>query len=137
MLALVALFSAWVALRAARWTRRVSARRRTRRGLDGETVAVEVLRRQGYDIIDTQVAAWSSVTIDGEPVDFEVRADAIVSRRRRRFVAEFKTGASASVANRSTRRQLLEYALCYEADGLLLVDATRRTVVEIEFPRLR
>lgn len=110
------------------------ARRRTRRGFRGEKVALRLLTKRGYTIVDTQATARSSILVDGEVRAFEVRADAIVEYRRRRYVAEFKTGRAASVGNRSTRRQLLEYALTYDADGVLLVDATQGSVMRVEFP---
>ncbi|MBL4687036.1 MAG: hypothetical protein JKY37_20740 [Nannocystaceae bacterium] len=133
----VAGLGAWVGIRLARRYRGWRAQRRFRQGRQGEEVAIRLLRRKGYTVIDTQVSAVASVEVDGQCREFEVRADAIVSKRRRKFVAEFKTGASASVANRATRRQLLEYAVTYRADGVLLVDATQATIVEIEFPNLR
>lgn len=133
----VAGLGAWVGVRLARRYRGWRTQRRFRRGRKGEDIAIQLLRSKGYTVLDTQVSAVASVEVDGQCREFDVRADAIVSKRRRKFVAEFKTGASASVANRATRRQLLEYAVTYCADGVLLVDATRRTIVEIEFPNLR
>ena len=39
------------------------------------------------------------------------------------------------MANRDTRRQLLEYACAFQVDGALLVDGARARVHEIVFPQ--
>jgi len=132
----IAVAGIWVGLRLARGIGRFRGRQRARRGSQGERLAMRLLAKQGYRLVDTQVRAVSVVLVDGEPQEFEVRADAIVDKGRRRFVAECKTGQGGRVSNRSTRRQLLEYALTYDVDGVLLVDATQRTIVEVAFPAL-
>lgn len=74
---------------------------------------------------------------DGAPVDLELRADRIVARRRRRFVAEVKSGTRAPrIAHGPTRRQLLEYRLAFDVDGMLLVDPDRGIAHEVTFPPL-
>ena len=102
----------------------------TGRILVGSHDGVHVLKLTG------DVRVTLGATVDGERIEFEVRADAIVQRKRRRYVAEIKTGRAASVRSRHTRRQLLEYALLYDADGVLLVDATGGTIHEVEFSAL-
>ena len=60
-----------------------------------------------------------------------------VARSLGQGVAEFKGGAgSSSVTNRATRRQVLEYAVLFDVDGVLLVDADTGTIHEVEFPTL-
>lgn len=135
-LILAAVVGAWIGLRLARRVRAWRSRRRTRRGHQGEGRALRLLARRGYAIVETQPPTAGELLVDGERIEFEVRADAIVERKRRRYVAEIKTGRAASVRSRHTRRQLLEYALLYDADGVLLVDATRATIHTIEFPAL-
>ena len=75
---------------------------------------------------------------DGEEVEVAVRADLWVGRGSRRFVAEVKTGSMAPDPTRSaTRRQLLEYLLVFEPDGLLLVDVEEGLIHEIDFPQIK
>jgi len=106
-------------------------------GRAGEKTALRLLARSGFKVLETEVCATGEVLVDGEPREFLVRADALVRRRRRRFVAEFKGGAeSASIANRATRRQLMEYASVFDVDGVLLVDAARGRVHRVRFPAL-
>jgi len=75
------------------------------------------------------------VQVDGDDVDFELRADLLVKKGGRRFVAEVKTGESAPrIETSATRRQLLEYALAYPVDGVLLVEPQRGRIREVTFP---
>ncbi len=50
------------------------------------------------------------------------------------LVAEVKTGERApSLTTAATRRQLLEYAVAYGADGVLLVDPEAGAIREVDF----
>lgn len=94
-----------------------------------------MLARAGYRVLDTEVVATGVVHVDGAPFEYTVRADAIVRRFFRRYVAEFKGGpASAGVDHRGTRRQLLEYAVVFDCAGVLLVDADAGEIHRVEFP---
>ncbi|MCP4872810.1 MAG: hypothetical protein GY898_29310 [Proteobacteria bacterium] len=110
-------------------------RRRMRRALRAEDRAEALLERAGYVIEDRQlVGAWPMV-VDGEEVDATLRADLLVRKRRRLYIAEVKSGPVASrPTDPSTRRQLLEYRLAFDVDGVLLVDMHRRRILTIEFP---
>ncbi len=109
-------------------------RRKKRLGHKGERRARALLRAAGYRIVETQVAATARVRVDGEEESYRVVADALVRRRGRVFVAEIKSGTeSATLANRFTRRQLLEYSTVFDVDGVLLVDARRGRVMRVEF----
>ena len=102
-------------------------------GRRGEARAAEILRRHGYRVIAREVRATVRVRIDGRREEYTVRADAIVRRWWRRYVVEIKTGASATTANRATRRQLFEYAHAFGCRRVLLVDADDGRVHRIEF----
>lgn len=108
--------------------------RRGKRAQRGERVAERMLERAGYRVLDRQVHCTSTMSVDGEDVEIAVRVDLIVRRRRRRFVAEVKTGASApSPTLPATRRQLREYAAFFPDHGLLLVDVEAARILEISF----
>jgi hypothetical protein len=65
----------------------------------------------------------------------DVRADYVVGVSGRRYVAEVKTGVFAPrLETAATRRQLLEYRIAFDVDGVLLVDAETERVRLIEFP---
>ena len=62
-----------------------------------------------------------------------MRADYLVERRGRRYLAEVKTGAHAPRLDLpATRRQILEYGLAFQTSGVLLVDADAERVTLIE-----
>jgi len=135
---LVALLGLLFGLALSRRARRDGLTRHRRLGTRGERAALRLLRRHGYRVLGTQVAGTVLVRVDGSVRRFAVRADALLRRRRRRFVAEIKAGAvTARLAHRGTRRQLLEYAHAFEVDGVLLVDAARGEILEVEFPQRR
>lgn len=140
LLGLAALAATAAAIQTLRiWWRSFSLRQRLRRravrAAAGEARAAELLERHGYVVMGRQVTQQSRLLVDGEPVIVELRADLVVARDGRRYVAEVKTGQAApDVANRATRRQLLEYRSAFDVDGALLVDAESERVHEIEFP---
>ena len=110
-------------------------RRRQRTAQRGELRAERLLSDAGYRIEDRQVTARWSMWIDGEPHEVTCRADLLVRRRRRRYVAEVKTGDRAPDPTLpATRRQLLEYRLAFDVHGLLLVDVPAGRVIEVDFP---
>jgi hypothetical protein len=123
-----------------RLSRRILARRpaRSRRiGASGARRALTVLRRDGWRVLATEVEREGVVEVDGRPEPFVVRADALVERDGRIWVAEVKGGDdSSSIRTRATRRQLLEYAHVFRTEGVLLVDARRRRVHVVRFPPL-
>ncbi len=122
---------------------RLRRRRRSLGALRAESMAEQLLEREGYRVVERQARAWGSVLVDGHSVEFEVRADLLVERVRRHphlprgalLVAEIKTGTLApDPGHPATRRQLLEYQRVFQPDGILLVDMTEGRVMEIVFP---
>jgi len=111
------------------------ARRRANRAVAGEHEAEGLLTRAGYQIDARQAQLTWTFTCDDSPLEVELRADLLVTREGRRYVAEVKTGELApQLTNASTRRQLLEYRVAYDVDGALLVDMESERVTEVEFP---
>ena len=131
VLALFLLQTARLAL--ARAGRAAAARRRVRRAIEGEHHAEPLLRRAGYEVLDRQVPARWTVFADGEPLEVALRADLLVARDGRTYVAEVKTGRLAPRLDHApTRRQLLEYRVAFGVDGVLLVDAEAERVLAVE-----
>jgi hypothetical protein len=106
---------------------------RKRRGKRGETKAIKLLEKHGYQIIQAQVTLPGYLYVDDDRLDFDIRPDYLVERDGVQYLAEVKTGDAAKVVNRSTRRQLFEYARLGSTDTIVLVDATTGTVSEIRF----
>ncbi len=110
------------------------ARSRSRRAIAGESEAEALLARAGYRVDRRQPRASVRLWVDDESVDVEVRGDLLVRRGSKRYLAEVKTGTRAPrITHGPTRRQLLEYSLAFEVDGLLLVDADRGTIRRVAF----
>lgn len=117
-----------------RWWRRLQARRRHARAQRGERTAERLLDRMGYAICARQAATTWTVACDDQVHEVPLRADLIVERDGRRFVAEVKTGRVAPrLGTAATRRQLLEYRVAYDVDGVLLVDAEAGRVMHVDF----
>ena len=105
------------------------------RGALGEVRAEALLRRLGFTILGRQVAIRYALGVDGVRVAIDLRADYLVAEGGRRYVAEVKTGTLAPrIETAATRRQLLEYRIAFQVDGVLLVDADLGRVRLIEFP---
>jgi hypothetical protein len=114
--------------------RSVTARRRARVALAGESAAEQLLAEAGFTVVDRQVAHVWHVAIDDDLHETALRCDYLVARDGERWVAEVKTGDLApSLATAATRRQLLEYQVAYAAAGIALVDATSGVVHEVRF----
>lgn len=129
------LFLGWrLLVHARRWLRARRRQRRLDRAVAGEDRAVALLAARGWEVLDSQLQREWTLLMDGEPVAITVRADHIVRKGARRMVAEVKTGAEApSLHYAATRRQLLEYRVAFDVDGVLLVDAERDTVHHVDF----
>lgn len=103
-------------------------------GRRGHGRSMKLLRRYGFEVLETEVTAPGLVQIDGRLEEYVVRADALVRRKRRTYVAEFKGGpSSGTIQNRATRRQLLEYSCVFGTDGILLVNADQDRIHYVRF----
>lgn len=116
--------------------RRVQAHaaRARKLGRRGRARALALLGRYGFEVLETEVSAPGLVQVDSRLEEYVVRADALVRRKRRTYVAEFKGGPVAgAIQNRATRRQLLEYSCVFGSDGVLLVDADADRIHYVRF----
>ena len=134
ILAFVLVWGCVIGVRMASWkTSRQTARSR-KIGAAGERRGIKMLRKAGYRILEHQPSGRAKVRIDDQPQCFRVRADALVKRDGMVFVVELKGGEMVStLRHRHTRRQLLEYSLAFDVDGVLLVDAYAGNIHTVEF----
>ena len=107
--------------------------RRFKRGEVAEKKAVKFLHRQGYRILAAQLEETITVYVDGVPQKSKVRADFFVRKGRKTYIVEVKSGQQGTVRLPYVRRQLLEYKLVYQPDGVLLLDMEHHTLQEIQF----
>ena len=111
------------------------SRRRNAIAQAAEAGAEALLARHGYRVLDRQVRSTFELLVDGELVEVSCRADLLVERRGRTFIAECKSGRLAPDPTLpATRRQLLEYLLAFDTDGVLLVDMTAGVVHTVSWP---
>lgn len=128
--ALVQTLRLWWGGASRRWRLAEQAARATA----GEALAEKLLVKAGYRVLARQATQRWSVHVDGVAEEVTLRADFVVARGGRRYVAEVKTGDEApDVAAPATRRQLLEYRCAFGVDGVLLVDAEARKVHAVDF----
>jgi hypothetical protein len=98
---------------------------------------VPLLLFHGFEVVGRQVRSDNPLSIGGQPIPVPLRADYMVTKGALRYVAEVKTGIFATqIGTAATRRQLLEYRVAFDVDGVLLVDAEWGTVREVVFHRL-
>lgn len=117
-----------------KWWRSFRARSIARHAYNKQVDAQALLEREGYVVLGAEVRRTWSVSCDGQALPVELRADYLVRRDGRRYVADVKTGAQATkITTAATRRQLLEYQVAYEVRGVLLVDMVAERVREIGF----
>lgn len=99
-----------------------------------EKEAEELLKKKGFRIIGKQKQADIVTYIDGKPNLGFVRADFLVEKNGKKFVAEVKAGELVSDPTEpSTRRQLLEYKFAYKPYGILLVNMLDKSIHKIDF----
>lgn len=114
---------------------RAAARARARgRGAGGRREgAADLLRQQGYAIVDARPEVELAIRVDGRARTRRVRADLLATRGRRRYAVRIRGhGGSGRVDDRATRARLLDYALAFRVDGLLVVDPERQRVRTLE-----
>ncbi len=117
---------------AVRWLR---AWRSRRLGSWGEHAALGLLVGAGYRVVARQTTRRYRVRVDGAWCEVELRADFLVERKGETFVAEVKGGpVVCDPLHTPTRRQLLEYEVAFEADGVVLVDVPGRRIRRVAFP---
>jgi hypothetical protein len=124
---------AWIALRNAYagWVRQ----RRFSRAVAAEDAAPKLLRKQGFEVLGAQVEGGYLLLVDGREIPVLLRADYVVTRHHQSYVAEVKSGRFApKLNNANTRRQLLEYRMAFDVDGVLLVDGETEQIHEVVFP---
>lgn len=104
-----------------------------KRGRKSERKAIKLLIKKGYKIINQQLTTKGYLYENGNKVDYKVRPDFMVIKDKVTYVAEIKTGLSASIETISTRRQLLEYSKLFNSSKVILVDISKKEIKVIEF----
>ena len=104
-----------------------------RKGKKAEHKAIKLLKKNGYKIESFQTTAKGKLLQDDETLTFLIRADLIVSKDKKKFIAEVKSGKAASIEEINTRRQLLEYSKVFNNKNLILIDTEKNKIKKIQF----
>ncbi len=104
-----------------------------KKGKKAEQKAIKLLKKNGYKIESFQTTAKGKLSQDDETINFFIRADLIVSKDKKKFIAEVKAGKAASIEEINTRRQLLEYSKVFNNKNLILIDTEKNKIKKIEF----
>lgn len=116
--------------------KRLKVQKMLKRAKAAEKKAVVLLQKWGYTVLDVQLREKVVITIDGKPHESTIRADVLVRKGFKRFIVEVKTGQQTSPTLPNVRRQLLEYWLVYQPDGMLLLDMEKEVLKEICFDQI-
>lgn len=139
---LLALISLLLLLAVIGWWRAATrlgraSRRRQRRARRGEGGAEALLAVHGFVVLEEQAEQRWQLWVGEEPRAVVSRADLLVERDGRLYVADVKTGSEApDPALPATRRQLLEYLLAFQADGALVVDMEAGEIHPLDYGEL-
>ncbi|MGQ9474151.1 MAG: hypothetical protein ACUVRN_08920 [Candidatus Caldatribacteriaceae bacterium] len=100
-----------------------------------EKRSARFLERRGFEIVGEQVEKYAVMEIDGQKIPYTVRADYLLKKRGKTYIAEVKTGSQvANCLQPHTRRQLLEYYLVYRPQAVLFVDGEEEKIEKVVFP---
>ena len=95
------------------------------RDRNAEKKAIKILKKNGYQILNKQPIAKGYLYQNKKQISFIVRPDFRVSKNNIVYIAEVKSGMSASIQDIGTRRQLLEYSIVFNSNKLILVDTKK------------
>lgn len=105
---------------------------RQRRGLGAERRAAKLLRKRGYDILETTPRFSHQLWVNGQWQTFDVTPDFLVMRDGVEYVVEVKRKMGHyGVSRASIRRQVLEYMIACNRP-CLLVRMPQGTIDEVD-----
>lgn len=87
--------------------------------------AAEFLKDEGYRIQAKAAVKFIDFNIQGKVHRQKVKADLVLRRGFRKYVAEVNARDAGSVRNADIRRRLLEYKIAFNPHGILTVDLDR------------
>ena len=103
------------------------------KGKKAEKRAANILIKNNYKIIKEQEVIYGFLYENNKKIMYKIIPDFLVEKDGLRLLAEVKTGNSANIENRYTRRQLLEYSHLLNTDFSLLIDTDKEIIKTINF----
>ena len=130
------IFFIWLGWKIRLWWKNFLFMLARKRGKKGERSFINLLKKNGYKVLDEQIKLNGYFFIDGELNEFDLRPDLLVEKDGIKYIAEIKTGEVANPSNRNTRRQLHEYSYYSNQDVVLLVDPIKKTIKRLTFKKV-
>ncbi|AEF94936.1 hypothetical protein Desca_2097 [Desulfotomaculum nigrificans CO-1-SRB] len=115
------------------WRSWATSRRVVKAG-KAEAAARKFLESEGYTVLAVQERVPVVTKINGKPHKSHIQADLLVQKGKEIFVVDVKTGETALKPSApDIRRQLLEYFLVYQTDGVIVLDMDNKKLYRMEF----
>ncbi len=109
-------------------------KKRFERGLKLETEAEYFLKEKGFNIIGNQEINYHNYLVNGQNRRNKLIVDYVAEKAGKKYIVEVKSGKEAiSLNNKNSRRQLIEYDLVIENDGLILLDMENKDLQFVQF----
>jgi len=119
------------------YRKRKLQKKRFKRGVKLEKQAARFLVKKGFKILGEQVEFEHKYKVGNIYKVSKLNIDYLVSKNSKIYIVEVKSGNSAiSIANKSTRRQLLEYSIAIPNDGIFLLDMENKYLQMITFTNI-
>ncbi|MGK0446412.1 MAG: hypothetical protein ACJA2M_000180 [Polaribacter sp.] len=111
-----------------------AGKKRFERGLKLETAAEDFLRKKGFNILSSQEIYFHNYVVNGHKKQNKLIVDYIAEKSGKKYIIEVKSGKKAiSLDDKNSRRQLLEYDLVIENDGVILLDMENENLQFVNF----
>lgn len=109
-------------------------KKRFERGIKLETEAEYFLKEKGFNIIGNQEINYHNYKVNGQNRRNKLIVDYVAEKAGKKYIVEVKSGKEAiSLNNKNSRRQLIEYDLVIENDGLILLDMENKDLQFVQF----
>ncbi|MDC3088148.1 hypothetical protein OA505_00010 [Alphaproteobacteria bacterium] len=136
LIAFLVIFFIWLGWKIRLWWKNFLFMLVRKRGKKGERTSIQLLKKNGYKVLDEQIKLNGYFFIDDELNKFDLRPDLLVEKDGIQYIAEIKTGEVANPSNRDTRRQLHEYSYYSNQDIILLVDPIKKSIKRLSFKKV-
>jgi Holliday junction resolvase-like predicted endonuclease len=133
LLVAVIILLLWTGFRIKIWFIRLCLASSRKRGAIGEENAEKWLKKNGFQNIIQPSNQGFSWFVNGKQAGFKIRPDFFAEKDNTHWLIEVKTGKSASIHARNTRRQLREYASLYPDREIALFDAAQQNFYPVDF----
>jgi Holliday junction resolvase len=118
----------------AEYAKSKARKKRFKRGLKLETEAEGFLIKKGYNIVENQAIYYHNYIVNGHKKQNKLIVDYIAEKEGKTYIIEVKSGKKAiSLDDKNSRRQLLEYDVVIENDGVILLDMENKKLQYVQF----